>query len=125
MARSWPLKSFLDTGANVASGSDWPVADRTPQTWTGIETMVTRQAPGGSDEQLNPGEALSLEEALLSFTRRPAEALGLGDVTGSIEVGKSADFLLLSQNLFEVDPHQIHKTVAEAVYLRGALVHSV
>lgn len=122
--RSWPLKDFLDSGANVAAGSDWPVADQTPQTWTGIETMVTRQAPGGGEKQLNPGQALSLEEAVVSFTRRSAEALGLGDVTGSIEIGKSADFLFLSQDLFDVDVHQIHKTVAQSVYLRGALVHS-
>ncbi len=79
--------------------------------------------PGGSEE-LNPGQALSLEEAVISFTRWPAEALGLGDATGSIEIGKSADFLFLSQDLFDVDLHQIHKTVAQSVYLRGTLVHS-
>ncbi|MFE4972916.1 amidohydrolase [Kitasatospora sp. NPDC056651] len=122
--RAWPLADLLAAGANVSAGSDWPAGAPTPHTWTGIETMVTRQAPGGSEETVNPAQRLTLHEALVSFTRRPAEALGLGERVGSIEVGKSADFLVLSQNLFEVDARRIHETDVLATYLRGSRVHA-
>ncbi|WP_406632590.1 amidohydrolase [Amycolatopsis sp. WGS_07] len=120
---SWPLKDLLDSGANVSAGSDWPVALPAPHPWTGIETMVTREAPGGSAETVNPAQRLTLHEALVSFTRRPAEALGLGAEVGSIEVGKSADFLVLSQNLFEIEVRRIHETDVLATYLRGKQVY--
>jgi predicted amidohydrolase YtcJ len=121
--RAWPLADFVASGATVAAGSDWPAGAPLPHTWTGIETMVTRQAPGGSEDAVNPAQALSLREALLSFTRRPAEAMGLGERVGSIEVGKSADFVVLSQNLFEVETHRIHETTVLETYLRGARVY--
>ncbi|MFF1946001.1 amidohydrolase [Rhodococcus qingshengii] len=121
--KSWPLRDLLDSGANVSAGSDWPVAIPVPHTWTGIETMVTREAPGGSETTINPAQQLPLQEALISFTRRPAEALGLGDRVGSIEVGKSADFLVLSQNLFDIDPRRIHETNVVETYLRGLRVY--
>ncbi|MFC0598174.1 amidohydrolase [Streptomyces palmae] len=121
--RSWPLADLLASGANVSAGSDWPAGAPLPHTWTGIETMVTREAPGGSEETINPAQRLTLREALVSFTRRPAEAMGLGERVGSIEVGKSADFLVLSQNLFDIDVHRIHQTKVLATYLRGLRVH--
>ncbi|WP_344324617.1 amidohydrolase, partial [Kitasatospora putterlickiae] len=121
--RAWPLADLVASGATVAAGSDWPAGAPLPHTWTGIETMVTRRAPGGSEDAVNPGQALTLREALLSFTRRPAEAMGLGERVGSIEVGKSADFVVLSQNLFDVDTHRIHETTVLETYLRGARVY--
>ncbi|MEV0055689.1 amidohydrolase family protein [Saccharopolyspora shandongensis] len=80
-------------------------------------------APGGSEETVNPAQRLTLREALISFTRRPAEAMGLGERVGSIEVGKSADFLVLSQNLFDIDPRRIHETNVLATYLGGTRVY--
>lgn len=121
--KSYPLADLLSSGASVAAGTDWPAGAPMPHPWTGIETMITREAPGGSEETTNSAQRLTLQEALLSFTRRPAEAMGLGERVGSIEVGKSADFLVLSQNLFDVDVRRIHETNVLATYLRGALVH--
>ncbi|MGW5644341.1 amidohydrolase [Saccharopolyspora sp. NPDC003752] len=123
MKKSWPLRDLVDSGATVAAGSDWPVALPVPHPWTGIETMVTREAPGGSEEAVNPEQRLTLREALISFTRHAAEAMGLGERVGSIEVGKSADFILLSQNLFDIDPRRIHETDVLATYLRGTQVY--
>ncbi|MGK8464991.1 amidohydrolase [Nocardia cyriacigeorgica] len=123
--KTWPLKDLLEAGAMVAAGSDWPCVMPFPHTWTGIETLITREAPGGSEEKLNPSQALTLEEALVAFTRSSAEAMGLGDQVGSIEVGKSADFLLLSQNLFDIDPLKIHETEVETTYLRGVPVYDL
>ncbi|MEL5953590.1 amidohydrolase [Streptomyces sp. CLV115] len=121
--RSLPLADLLGSGANVSAGSDWPAGAPMPHPWTGIETMVTREAPGGSEEAINPAQRLTLQEALISFTRRPAEAMGLGERVGSIEAGKSADFLVLSQNLFDVDVRRIHETNVVVTYLRGSRVY--
>ncbi|MGW3166241.1 amidohydrolase [Streptomyces sp. NPDC001142] len=121
--KSMPLGDLLNSGANVSAGSDWPAGAPMPHPWTGIETMVTREAPGGSEETINSAQRLTLQEALFSFTRRPAEAMGLGESVGSIEVGKSADFLVLSQNLFDIDVRRIHETNVLATYLRGSRVH--
>ncbi|MDK0524307.1 amidohydrolase [Streptomyces sp. ML-6] len=123
LEKSYPLADLLSSGANVSAGSDWPAGAPMPHPWTGIETMVTREAPGGSEETINSAQRITLQEALVSFTRRPAEALGLGERVGSIEVGKSADFLVLSQNLFDVDVRRIHGTNVLATYLRGTRVH--
>ncbi|SDW63435.1 hypothetical protein SAMN05216215_1004202 [Saccharopolyspora shandongensis] len=49
--------------------------------------------------------------------------MGLGERVGSIEVGKSADFLVLSQNLFDIDARRIHETNVLATYLRGTRVY--
>ncbi|MEV6232908.1 amidohydrolase family protein [Saccharopolyspora shandongensis] len=49
--------------------------------------------------------------------------MGLGERVGSIEVGKSADFLVLSQNLFDIDARWIHETNVLATYLRGTRVY--
>ncbi|GAA3184772.1 MULTISPECIES: amidohydrolase [Streptomyces] len=122
--KTYPLADLLASGANVSAGTDWPAGAPMPHPWTGIETVITREAPGGSEETINPAQRLTLHEALISFTRRPAEALGLGERVGSIEAGKSADFLVLSQNLFDVEVRRIHETKVLATYLRGSQVHA-
>lgn len=124
MTRMWPLRELVDAGALLSAGSDWPCALPTPDPWVGIETMVTRANPDPAfPGTLNPDQALGLEEVLRVYTRNPAVAMGLGEVTGSIEVGKSADFIVLDQNLFEVDPGEVHRTRPLQTWFAGRLVH--
>lgn len=122
--RMWPLRELIDSGALLSAGSDWPCAMPTPDPWIGIETMVTRANPDPSfPGTLNADQALRLEEALRTYTLNPAAAMGIGDRTGSIEVGKSADFIVLDRNLFEVDPSEVHRTRVEQTWFGGRLVH--
>ncbi len=124
MTRMWPLRELVDGGALLSAGSDWPCAMPTPDPWVGIETMVTRANPDPSyPGTLNPDQSLRLEEVLRAYTQGPATAMGLGTVTGSIEVGKAADFIMLDRNLFEIDPSEVHRTKVEQTWFAGRLVH--
>ncbi|MFJ4656990.1 amidohydrolase [Nocardia sp. NPDC088792] len=122
---AWPLADLLRGGAEVAAGSDWPCALPTLDPWTGLETMITRRAPGNrAGRALNPDQGLSLPQALRAFTLAPATAMGLGGVAGSIELGKHADFVVLDRNLFEIDVTEIHETRVLATYFQGREVFS-
>jgi predicted amidohydrolase YtcJ len=121
--RYWPNRDLHATGALLAAGSDWPVVGL-PDPWYGLEGMVTRRNP----KRLHPGvlwpeQALDLETALEVYTRNPARAMGLGHVTGSVEIGKSADMIVLERNLFEIEHDQISRTRVLATFFEGRLVH--
>jgi len=121
---SWPLRSLLDAGAVVAAGSDWPCSAPTPDPWTGLQAMVTRSNPHVPDAgTLNHRQAITLEEAVTAFTSAPAEAMGLGGVTGRITPGRSADFIVLDQDIFNVDIDVVHRTRVLQTWFAGRLVH--
>ena len=121
--RSFPCRELLDGGAVLAAGSDWPVVP-IPNPWLGMETLVTRANPDPSVVgELNPSQRLSVAEAIATFTRNPARASGLGDKTGTIRPGLSADFVVLDRNLFDIEPDTIHDTQVEATYFQGKKVY--
>lgn len=97
-----PNRTLLDTGALVAGGSDWPVSV-SPDPWEGIAGLVTRSDPSGRRPgALWPEQALTLKEAIAVFTVNAARSMGIDDVTGSLTPGKSADFVVLNHNPFQV-----------------------
>jgi len=121
--RYWPNRDLHATGALIAAGSDWPVVGL-PDPWFGLEGMVTRRNPKGLQPgTLWPEQALELPTALEIYTYNPARAMGIGHLTGSIEVGKSADMIVIERNLFEVEPNQLSKTRVLATFFEGRLVH--
>ena len=81
----------------------------------------------GSDPDALPplDEIMTLEEAIRGYTINGAIQLGIEEQIGSIEVGKKADLILLSQNLFEIDPEEIPKTKVLATMFDGRIVHDV
>ncbi len=119
-----PVRELIDLGVLVAGGSDWPVG-ASPNPWEGIQGLVTRadplrRAPG----TLWPEQAITLEEALAAFSLNAAEAMGMGDVVGSIAVGKSADFVVLDQDPFAVPADRIVETHADETWFAGRRVWS-
>lgn len=65
----WPIKDLLESGANVAIGSDWPSVAGSVNPWPAIKAMVTRRNPfSGSKEALWPEQAIGLNQALKIFT---------------------------------------------------------
>jgi predicted amidohydrolase YtcJ len=109
-AKVWPVKTLLASGALVIYGSDWPVVP-TPNPWPGIEAMVTRSDPYSDANDADwPEQAISLDAALRIFTINGAIANKVGDSSGSIEVDKDADFIVLDRNIFEVPISDVGNT---------------
>jgi len=118
-----PLKTIIDAGAVVSYGSDWDNIPE-PDPWLAMEGMITRQYPGKPGYgQLNPDERLDRETAIEVFTRNGAMTLEKEDETGTIEVGKSADFIVIDQNILEVPVEKIHKTKVLMTVLQGHTVY--
>jgi predicted amidohydrolase YtcJ len=95
LAGSWAARRFLDAGARIANGSDFPVEDANPL-W-GFYAAVTRQdhlgQPAGG---FLPGQRLTREEALASWTLGGAYAAFEENLKGTLEAVKLADFVMLS-----------------------------
>ncbi len=120
-AYAW--RSLLDSGARLALGSDFPVEQVNPM--LGIHAAVTRQdtkgwPPGG----WYPQEKLSREEAVRGFTLDAAYAGFMEKSVGSLESGKRADFIVLDQNIFEIEPARIATIKVLQTWLDGELVYS-
>jgi predicted amidohydrolase YtcJ len=106
---SWmyPYASLLATGATVCGGSDWPVS--TPDVLQEMHVAVHRTSPpnytygGPSDEVFIPDERITLGQAIRAFTMGSAYVNHLDRDTGSIEVGKLADLVVLSENVFDLE----------------------
>ncbi|AYH02802.1 amidohydrolase [Pectobacterium parmentieri] len=120
-----PTVKLLRSGAVVAGGSDWPAGGPTPSPWIGIEGLVTRQNPlGDAPGTLAPEEAVDLSEAIRIYTINSAKAMGIEKETGSVELGKSADLIVLDRHLFNVPIKQVHRANVVKTYFKGQLVHS-
>jgi predicted amidohydrolase YtcJ len=118
-----PLKTLIDAGAVVAYGSDWDNIPE-PDPWFAMEGMVTRMYPGNPEYgRLNPDERVDVETAIEIFTRNGAMAMEKEDETGTIEPGKSADFIVINQNLLEIPPQEIHNTKVLKTVFRGHTVY--
>ena len=87
--------------------------------------MVTRQAAADDsdanygDRTVNSAQAITLPQAMAAFTRESAKALGIADKTGTIEPGKSADFIAIDRNIFDGDIQQVHNTQVLGRWVAG------
>ena len=91
--------------------------------WPAIESLVSRRHPtSGSDTEFWPEQRVSLDEAITLWTTQPALILGIEEVTGTIVVGKSADFLILNQDIHEISLEAISETKPLETWFRGRKV---
>lgn len=121
------IGSILRHGANISLGTDWPAAGyySTYRPLEAIEIATTRRELNKPEAAplLPLDERISLQEALRANTMGAAYQLGLDKKIGSIEVGKLADLVVLEKNLFEVAPHDIHKTKLAMTVMNGEIRH--
>jgi predicted amidohydrolase YtcJ len=120
-AYAW--RSFVDSGAPICLGTDWPVETLDPR--VGLYAAVTRQdlhgnPPGG----VNPDESLTIEQALKGYTLDAAWAEFAEDRKGSIEPGKYADFAVLAEDPVQMDPAALLELTVLETIVEGKTVYS-
>lgn len=119
---SYAFHSMKASGMHVSNGTDCPV--EFPNAMRGIECAVTRTPVDGSCPAYRPEEAMSVEEALQSYTSESAHASFEENVKGKIQPGMLADFTVLSADPFAVPVHELHTIVALETYLGGTQVYA-
>ena len=118
----YPIASVVRSGAVVTGGSDWSVSSLDPL--EAIEVGITHRPPGDTATAAwNPVERVDLPTMLAMYTINPAWALRQDRETGSIEVGKLADLVVLDRNLFAVPPERIHEARVVRTLLEGRTVY--
>lgn len=104
----YPIKSVVDTGAVVAAGSDWSVSSMNPL--DAIQVAITRRdLTRGPGPPWIPEECVDLDTILAAYTRAGSFVQHQEKLTGTIEVGKRGDVIVLDRNLFEIPPEEIHE----------------
>jgi predicted amidohydrolase YtcJ len=96
--RAWRCRDLREAGVTLGIGSDWPIAPYEPLPIR-ADAQLRRRSGHPEQEPIAPAQALTALQALEGYTSHAAKAAGLWDVSGSITVGKRADF-----TAFELDP---------------------
>lgn len=122
----YPVGNTAKAGAVLVAGSDAPVDTRDPRPFVNIAAGITRAIPG--KPAYNPEQSATLEQMLDAYTINGARAVRQEKLMGSIEPGKSADFIVLDRNLFDLvqqgTPEKIAETQVMQTVFRGKTVYS-
>jgi predicted amidohydrolase YtcJ len=123
-SRTYAFRTFLDHGVRLAFGSDWPVAPLNPM--LGLYAAVTRATLDGK----NPGgwfpeQKLTVAEAVQAYTMGSAHAEFQEHEKGSISVGKLADMVIISDDIFTIEPAKIRDVKVLKTFVAGKLVWDV
>jgi predicted amidohydrolase YtcJ len=117
----YPIRSVAETGAVVVGGSDWSVTSMNPL--DAIQVAITRrQLEEGTGTPWMPEQVVDLPLMIAAYTINGAYVNFQEAETGSIEVGKAADLVVLEKNLFAVPKHEIHRIKVLLTMLDGDVV---
>lgn len=129
--REFPLKSLLQEGVRITCSADYPITPR-PNPFYAIQAAVTRniyqtahfKVPAISDMDdsrylLNKDERVSVMDMVKAYTVNGAYALHAEDVAGSLEMGKSADMMVIDRDIFHVNPLDIENTKVIRTIFQG------
>ncbi len=118
----YPINTLHKRGAKLAFGSDWYVSSANPL--LAIEVSVTRLGPDGdTTEPLLPSEAIDLATAIRAATLGSAYGNFLDEETGSIELGKLADLIVIDKNLFDIPARDISEARVMLTLFEGESVY--
>ena len=119
---AWAIRSLLEAGTTLAFGSDWWVAPIDPL--AGIYAAATRRPIDGSHpEGWVPEQKISVRDAVRAYTVGSAYASFQDHRKGSLESGKLADMVVLSRDIFAIDPEEIAETKTDMTVLGGEIVY--
>ncbi|HEV7612143.1 MAG TPA: amidohydrolase family protein [Steroidobacteraceae bacterium] len=121
----YPFKALKDAGGILVGGSDAPVNTRDPQPFVNIAVALTRQIPG--QPPITPVQRLGVRDAVDAYTINGARYLNRDVETGSIEVGKSADFIVLDRDILKLaeagQAADIARTQVLETWFKGVAVY--
>lgn len=112
------VKSLADAGIVLNGSTDSPISDANPL--VSLRDMVLRRT--GSGEVLGPRERVSIDEAVRAYTHGSAYAVGQEQQKGTLRVGMLADFVALSDDLYEIEPERIAEQQVTTTVVGGEVV---
>ena len=121
MRQAYPVRSIKTAGGVLVAGSDAPVDTRDPRPFVNMQFAVMRAIPG--QPALNAGEAITLPEVIQAYTLDGARALGRQAEFGSLEPGKSADFIVLDRDILAIPIEQVGATKVLETWFMGRKVY--
>ncbi len=117
---AYPFKTLLAKGARLSFGSDAPIEDANPL--AGIHAATTRKRAGEDRPAWYPEEIIGVEQAVEAYTKGAAFACRFDDIAGSLSIGKRADFVVLSKDIFEISPDKIADVEVLKTVIDGKIV---
>ena len=119
---TYAFRSLLDSGATLAFGSDWTVAPLDPML-TVYAAVTRRTLDGKNSKGWIPEQKISVEETVRAYTVGSAYAEFQENIKGTIAPGKLADLVMLSRDIFKIDPKDIEKTTVVLTMMDGRIVY--
>jgi len=123
-------RSFEDNGTNVAFGSDWPCSwppdplESIQQSATRtLRALFTKPNPGAAMKYVTPEQRITVEQAVTAYTRGGAYERFSEDKIGTLEMGKEADLVVLSQDIFAARPESIGMARVRMTMVGGKTVY--
>jgi predicted amidohydrolase YtcJ len=123
-SRTYAFRTFLDHGVRLAFGTDWEVAPLDPA-FTVYAAVTRATLDGKNPNGWFPEQKLSVAETIEAYTMGSAYAEFQENEKGSITPGKLADMVLLSDDIFSIDPGRIRDTKVLKTFVGGKLVYDV
>ena len=118
----YPHRTMLDRGVKLCLSTDAPATSWAVPSdpFSNLKSAVTRYACDGTD--IGQDERLDIETAMILYTKESAEVSGFAGL-GVLKPGYAADFAVLSDDLFTVDPMKIDEVRVEETYIGGERVY--
>lgn len=124
LKRAFPWRTLERAGARVVFSSDWPACISLDPI-RGIHNAVNRRTIDGKpDGGWTPEQRVSLDTALRAYTSSGAAASFEESSKGTLEAGKLADLIVLSQDPFKIDPMRLHEMRVVTTVFNGRVVFS-
>jgi predicted amidohydrolase YtcJ len=121
--RAWRCSDLRTAGATLGLGSDWPIAPFEPLPIL-ADAQLRRRAGQPGDQPVLPAQALTARQALEGYTSHAAKAAGEWAVSGSVTVGKRADFTVFDMDPLTVAPDDLAAARILATFVDGRAQHS-